>query len=501
MLLLLPMAGAATPQQAINKPTRERVKSNDKDKKNTDKKSTSKNEDDKKNAAAPKKDDKKNAAAAAASKKDDKKDAATPKKDDKKDAATPKKDDKKDAAAANKDNKQATTPDSANKAAAKSTKKSAKPVNTETTAFDGIDVSHHQGYINWAELRKNSRIQYVYIRATVGSDKIDRNYKENVRNARKHGFKIGSYHYMTTLSSVRGQFENFRKMVDKNEQDILPMIDIEDMGRWKKLQLRDSLMAFAQLIEDYYGCKPVIYTYENFYRDNLGVLFESYPLFIAKYSNVRPDISTKAKWTMWQFSETGYFPAVKGNSGLVDLSRFNDGASINDILYRPSKTKAKPSVKSAVDHKEVPTSINATEQKTSGSSKQSSKQKTESKKSKENKAKEEKKKKAQEDAAKKAKEKEEHARKEAAKKEQQRAEQQRRERERQEAAQKAAADKAKRKADAQKARQEKAKQKASNSGNKSASMRGTLTQSQRNDSIRAAKQTGRKINKSSADND
>jgi len=505
MLMLLPAAGAAAPQRAdINKPTRERVRSNDK--KATDKKAANKvNTDSKANANDKKADVKKTNV--------DKNDSKSVPAADK----TSKKDNEK--ALTNGQNAKPAQ-DTTSKPAAKPAKKQTKrPVNTDSVRFDGIDVSKHQEYINWGELRKNNRIQYVFIRATVGSDIVDANYKENVRNARKHGFKVGSYHYMTNLSSVNGQFENFRRTVDKNSQDILPMIDVEVRSKWSKQQLRDSLMKFTQLIEDYYGCTPIIYTYETFYKDNLGVVFENFPLFIAKYSNQRPDIGTRAKWMMWQFSETGYFSAVKGNKGLVDLSRFNDGYTINDILYKPGKTKPRTSVRDAVDHKEKPATINATEQRAQESSKSNSKQKAEQQKKaekqkadqkraeqqkkadKEARAKERSKKAAQEEAAKKAKEQEE-----AAKKAKQKADQQKREQARKEAAQKAAKEKAERKAAAQKARQEKAKQDAAKKQNKSrtnkaTNVRGALSQSQHNDSIRNAQQRGRKINKSSADND
>lgn len=497
MLAALPVVGAAAPQQSdINKPTRTRVKATDK------------KQNDNKNKSAASKDPKSPAAAAAAKgdvkdKDDSKAPAAAPKKDDKP-AADPK---------ADKQPGQDTTTKPAKPA--QPAKQPKKILNTDTEHFNGIDVSYHQGFINWAELRKNKSIQYVYIRATVGSDVVDANYKENIKNARKHGFRVGSYHYMTNLSSVRGQFENFRRMVDKNEQDVLPMIDVEVRNRWNKQQLRDSLVVFCKLIEDYYGCKPIIYTYETFFRENLGIAFENYPLFIARYNNQRPNIGG-VKWVMWQFSDAGYFSAVKGNKGQVDLSRFNEGYTIKDILYHPSKSKPKASVKDAVDHKEKPATINATEKKGKENKETSTKQQTAKNKQraqeqkkleeqqkkaaeKEARVKERNKKHAQEEAAKKAKEKEE-----ADKKAKQKAEQQKREQERKAAAQKAAEDKAKRKAAAQKAREDKAKQEAAKKAsktNKSASVRGALTRSQRNDSIRAAKQSGRKINKSSADND
>ena len=407
------------------------------------------------------------------------------------------------------------------------------PIDPNKVQFDAIDVSKHQGHINWEELRKNTKIQCVYIRATVGSNVIDQTFKENLRNARKHGFKVGSYHYFTNLSSARAQFENFRNLVDRNEQDLLPMLDVEELSRWSKQQLRDSVMAFVNMVEDYYGCKPLIYTNEKFFTSNLGRAFADFPLFIAKYSTAEPNIGYK--WILWQFSDIGLFKnAVKGNRGEVDLSRFNKGCSVNDILYKPGKHKPRSaSVKDVVDHKEKPATVNMTESKPKENSRQSAKkakqQQEEAKKQadKEKKAKERSKKLAQEEAKKKA---------EADKKAKEKAEQQKREKARQQAREaeakknaeakakkdaelkakreaeakaKAKADadaKAKRKAEAQKARQQKAQQQRSSSkSNKTASLMNStsskLIQSQRNDSIRNAKQSGRKTNKSSADND
>lgn len=539
MLLLTAVAASAAPQQKtdITKPTRERVK--DTNKKGNDQKSSDKNKKDKK-ADAGKKESKSPAAAAAAAsgnkkdnkqadagKKDSKASAAAPSGKKETTAATPKKDDKT-AVTPKKDDKPATpqaqtlldNKSGGNKPAQDTTKKDAKPaneqpqrppVNTETTKFDAIDVSKHQGTIDWEELKKNSKIQLVYIKATEGSDYIDPKYKENIRNARRHGFKVGSYHFLTNRSSATSQFRNFVRNVNREEQDLLPVIDVEEVGRWSSQQLRDSLKVFADLLEDYYGCKPVIYTSEKFFIKHLGRSFSGYPLFIAKYnSTTQPEIGYK--WVLWQFSDRGYFKPVKGNRGLVDLSRFNKGCSINDLIYKPSQHKPKASVMDAVDHKEKPATINATEQKPkeNAAAKASAKQKTEEKKKaaeKEAKEKEQKKKQAREDA-KKAKEKAEADKKakekaEADRKARQKADQQKREKERQEAAKKAADDKAKRKAESKKAREEKAKQQTSskNSVNKGANVRGALTQSQRNDSIRAAQQSGRKINKSSADND
>ena len=515
LLLLIPMAGAAQQSTDIKKPTRSRVTEKDKNTKNKASNNNTANTKDTKNNQTTDKNDNKKPVAKVADTQAVKPNPATPKADDKKTA---------DAAA---------KPDAAkpaNDTAAKPVtpaKPKRVPVDPNKVQFDGIDVSKHQGNINWEELRKNSKIQFVYIKATEGSNYVDPRYRQNINNARKHGFKVGSYHYFTDLSSARTQFQNFIRTVNREEQDLLPVIDVEKRDRWSPQQLRDSVQVFAELIEDYFGVKPLIYTFETFFNRNLGKSFEKYPIFIAKYpkGQEQPNING-IKWILWQFSESGKFNGVKEN--YVDMSRFNKGCSINDILYNPGKHKPKnASVREAVDHKEKPATINMTEQKGGAAApKPTKRQQEEAKKQaeKEKKAKERSKKLAEEDAKKKAE-----ADKKAQQKAKEKAEQQRREKARQEAREaeakkeaeakakakkeaearakaKAEAEaKAKRKAEAQKARQQKANQATSAKTKKTASLMNSsaarLSQSQRNDSIRSAKQSGRKTNKSSADND
>ena len=484
-LALLPLSGGAMPQQVdINKPTRERVKNKNKN----DKKAN----DNKNNVQADK----------TPVEKKDNQPVAKPveKKEEVKTEPVAKAEVKPGAADTAK--KPATPP-----------KPRKVAVNPENVQFDGIDVSKHQGVIDWGQLKQYSKIKFVYIKATEGTDYVDPRYKENLRNARKHGFKVGSYHFLSTKSSATTQFQNFIRIANREEQDLLPVIDVEVAGRWTSQQLRDSLKVFADLVEDYYGCKPLIYTSEKFFTKHLGRAFADYPLFIAKYNTAAPNVGYK--WIMWQFSDCGLFrPAVKGNNGEVDMSRFNRGCSISDILYNPSKHKPKGnSVRDAVDRKEKPATVNMTEPKPKEAPKPSKRQQEEAKKQaeKEKKAKERSKKLAEEDAKKKAKEKAEEEKKAKEKAEHLKREKARQQA-REEAAKKEADAKAKRKADAQKAREEKAKQDAAKQAAKKTNKLSTasglmstssskLTQSQRNDSIRNAKYKGRKTNKSSADND
>lgn len=81
----------------------------------------------------------------------------------------------------------------------------------------GVDVSHHNGVIDWAKVAKDTNIVFVYIKATTGATHLDDCYKTNIKEARKNGLKVGSYHFFTSYSSAHAQFENFKKQAKQSE--------------------------------------------------------------------------------------------------------------------------------------------------------------------------------------------------------------------------------------------------------------------------------------------
>lgn len=197
---------------------------------------------------------------------------------------------------------------------------------------DGIDISKHQGAINWEQVSNNHKnIQFVYIKATEGSEYIDPCYANNIANARKNGFKVGSYHFLSTKTSIYSQAQNFIQTVTQYQQDLIPVVDIETMGAWTSHELRDSVRLFLNIVQQHFETKPMIYTSEKFFNRNLGREFTEYPLWIAKYSTLAPNIGYK--WILWQFSDIAPVSGVEGNRGDVDVSRFNEGTSLKDILY------------------------------------------------------------------------------------------------------------------------------------------------------------------------
>ena len=197
----------------------------------------------------------------------------------------------------------------------------------------GISISKFQGIIDWDTLRNNTEIKFVYIRATEGSDYVDARYNNNITNARNSGIKVGSYHFLSTRSPISSQFENFINTVKIEDQDLVPLIDCETIGKWTPAQLRDSLELFANMVEQHFGCKPMVYTSQPFFTSNLGTRFANYLLWIAKYSSIEPNIGYD--WTLWEFADDCKVPGIEGNGGRAAVSVFNKMKSLKDIFLKP----------------------------------------------------------------------------------------------------------------------------------------------------------------------
>lgn len=210
------------------------------------------------------------------------------------------------------------------------------------THAQGIDVSKYQGKINWEKVSKSKKVKFVYIRATEGTTIKDPRYKANIDSARKHNIYVGSYHVYSSKTTAYQQFANFKSVVSKKKQDLIPVLDVEgyhcgnlNMARVDKL---------LQLMEKEYGAKPMIYTSEGVYLEHFaGKRYRSYHIFVAKYKG-----SPSIRYTLWQHSKSG---RISGISGVVDLDKFHKKHSLYDILLPKHRKKKKvPTTKADSTH-------------------------------------------------------------------------------------------------------------------------------------------------------
>ena len=124
------------------------------------------------------------------------------------------------------------------------------------THIHGIDLSHYQGKVFWETVGDNTKMQYVYLKATEGGDRIDDKYEQNIELAHRYGLKVGSYHFFRPKSELKKQLENFKTQCRPGDQDLIPMIDVESTGGLSTVQFCDSLMRFLEMVEEAYRQKP-----------------------------------------------------------------------------------------------------------------------------------------------------------------------------------------------------------------------------------------------------
>lgn len=197
-----------------------------------------------------------------------------------------------------------------------------------SASSQGIDVSKFQGVIDWRKVKASGKVKFAYIKATEGTSIQDPMYKRNIDSARAAGILVGSYHLYSKKTTAYQQFGNFKKVVQKSKQDLVPVLDIEERyGRDLYIARVDKIL---ELMELEYGVKPLIYTSEKVYWEHFSSKkYKNYHIFIANYRRY-----PSTRFTLWQHSQTG---RVKGISGDVDLNKFHKNHGLNEIKMPKKK--------------------------------------------------------------------------------------------------------------------------------------------------------------------
>ena len=188
----------------------------------------------------------------------------------------------------------------------------------------GIDISHHQGKINWGELQNamiaKCPLRFVMIKATEGSGHIDENFQENFYQAREYGFIRGAYHFWSNQTPAREQANFFLNQVHLEKGDLPPVLDVEHIPSDISIEdFQREILTWLHVVEDKYHVKPIIYTYYKFKESYLSdQRFDDYPYWIAHYYVSK--VEYKGKWKFWQHTDVGRLPGIKGD---VDLDIYN----------------------------------------------------------------------------------------------------------------------------------------------------------------------------------
>lgn len=188
----------------------------------------------------------------------------------------------------------------------------------------GIDVSRHNGDINWNAV-KASGVDYVIIRcgyrgSSTGVLIQDQNFKKNIQGAAAAGLKVGIYVFSQAVNEVEAVKEASLAVACASGYNLTyPIfIDTESSGgradRIDKATRTAVVNAFCQTVVNS-GYKAGIYASKTWFEDKLSMgLVGNYRIWLAQYTAAP---TYKGKYDMWQYSSKGKISGINGN---VDLN-------------------------------------------------------------------------------------------------------------------------------------------------------------------------------------
>ena len=203
----------------------------------------------------------------------------------------------------------------------------------QEVGYRGIDVSQHNGAIDWEQVRADG-VDFVYIRAGIrgyGSGKLveDARFAENIEGAKAAGLNVGVYFFTQAVTEEEAveEADFVLELIRGKEMDIPVAIDVEKVENneteprtknLSKAQYTANVKAFCERIREA-GYDAIVYGNGKTFAILLDINeLESYEKWFADY------ISSN-DWTpyfpyhfrIWQYDSTG---RVNGISGDCDLN-------------------------------------------------------------------------------------------------------------------------------------------------------------------------------------
>lgn len=186
----------------------------------------------------------------------------------------------------------------------------------------GIDVSEHQGRINWEQVKDH--VDFVMLRAGYGRNNIDKQFIRNIEECNRLGIPVGIYWFSYAwneemaknearyvLEAIKGYRVDYPISYDL-EYDTLNYASKNGVTIGKRLAT-DMVKAFCDEINRN-GYRAMNYTNQDFLLNKFYMNeLTNYPLWYAWYnSKLNRDCS------IWQYSENGQVPGIDGAS--VDMN-------------------------------------------------------------------------------------------------------------------------------------------------------------------------------------
>lgn len=220
-------------------------------------------------------------------------------------------------------------------------------INTKGAVGIGIDVSAHQGTINWSKV-KASGIDFAIIRCGYGANRTkydDTQFINNVRGCQQNGIPFGIYLYSygdinDPMDQVQGEINHTLRLLDEAglEPDDLALpvyYDLEDttVEVYGRATIQKAAIAYCTALEDE-GYRTGIYASLNWWDSYLdSSTFDQWERWIAQWNTT---CNFDGTYSTWQCTSSG---KVNGISGRVDMNLIY--ADLGELVVDSNGTRFK----------------------------------------------------------------------------------------------------------------------------------------------------------------
>lgn len=202
----------------------------------------------------------------------------------------------------------------------------------------GVDLSYHNDNVDWDEL-KAAGCEFVMLRCgyrgyTEGGLVEDEKFQAYFDAAQKAGLNVGVYFFTqsVTVEEAIEEADYVLELLDGRTLQYPVALDTEyisdENARTNTADISDELrslmcIAFCERIREF-GYYPIIYASENWMRRDMDLkMLTDYEFWAPQY---RDENDFLYDFTMWQYTEEGEIPGVKGEVDLdismVDYASF-----------------------------------------------------------------------------------------------------------------------------------------------------------------------------------
>lgn len=225
-----------------------------------------------------------------------------------------------------------------------------------------MDVSRHQGVIDWDKVKASGKVDGVMLRAMGNSADgkhskpyLDPAFERNYAECTRVGLPVGVYGYFkaTTKAQADKELALFKQVLGGRTFQLPVAVDIEDEVQKPlgKAALTDLTAYMLSTVESW-GVYAMLYTGLWFGSTFLymgGAALKPYDVWLARYPKdqrkTKPEDKPKTAFAfgMWQYTSTAHIPgvvdAIPGKNTNVDMSHaYKDYAS---IIKRAGLSKVK----------------------------------------------------------------------------------------------------------------------------------------------------------------